>query len=414
MNAARADALSARQRLADIGWIARTSESFRHLPPPAAAVWLGDSADTTAGCDATPLEGAGWAVQPIGARPTGRVDARWLDAADAAQRTELFAGLPLPDSDEAAPFAWAHRALCRRGLRLRIQGAESAAGGATPTVWLELRLRSRCEVDAPLLVIDLQPGVHCVLAEVHERDASSCQRPLVHNLQVHLRLGRGATLQHLRVATPAAGDRLAHHVHVKLEADARYHQTLLASGSAYHLQRNLFELQGARAAAHGAAVLFAAGNALEQQVHARHGAAHTHSSVDALVLAEGAAHSVVNALTHIAPGCDDADARQRLNGVATGGQPKIVLRPHLEIHHDQVQAAHGATWGALDEEALFYAGQRGLDAPLARALVVEGMAREVLRHGLENAELMDSLGIDAMLALQVRRHLGSAMEPSHG
>ena len=413
MNAARADALSARHRLEQDGWIARTSEAFRHLSPPPAAVWLGDSQDAAASCDASPLEYAGWSVQPIGARPTGRVDARWLDAADAAQRTAMLAGLPLPGSDEAAPFAWAHRALCRRGLRLRIQGTE-AADGATPTVWLQLRLRSRCEVDAPLLVIDLQPGVHCVLAEVHERDSSSCQRPLVHNVQVHLRLGRGASLQHLRIATPATGDKLAHHVHVKLDAAARYHQTLLASGSADHLQRNLFELHGARAAAHGAAVLFAADNALEQQVHTRHGAAHTHSSVDTLVLAEGAARSVVNTLTHIAPGCDDAIARQRLNGVATGGQPKIVLRPHLEIHHDQVQAAHGATWGALDEEALFYAGQRGLDALLARTLVIEGMARAVLLHGVENAELMDSLGIDAMLALQVRQHLGSAAAVSHG
>lgn len=414
MNAARADALWARSRLADIGWIARTSEAFRHLPPPAAAVWLGDSQDTSAGCDATPLEGTGWAVQPIGARPTGRVDARWLDAADAAQRAELFAGLPLPGSDDAAPFAWAHRALCRRGLRLRVQGAEAADGAATPTVWLQLRLRSRCEVDAPLLVIDLQPGVRCVLAEVHEREGSSCQRPLVHNLQVHLRLGRGASLQHLRIATPAAGDRLAHHVHVKLDADARYHQALLASGSAYHLQRNLFDLQGTRAASHGAALLFAAGNALEQQAHTRHLAAHTHSSVDTLALAEGAAHSVINAFTHIAPGCDDAAVRQSLNGVATGGQPKIVLRPHLEIHHDLVQAAHGATWGALDEEALFYASQRGLDAPLARALLVQGMARAALVNGLDNAELMDSLGIDVMLARRVQQHLGSATEASHG
>ena len=62
----------------------------------------------------------------------------------------------------------------------------------------------------------------------------------------------------------------------------------------------------------------------------------------------------------------------------------------------------------------FYAGQRGLDAPLARALLVEGMARAALLHGLENAALMDSLGIDAMLARRVRQHLGSAMEASHG
>jgi len=416
MNGARADALAARQRLREGGWIARDAESFRHLPPPAAAVWLGDSPDAPADCDAAPLEGAGWTLQPIGALPAGRVDARWLDAADAAQRAELFAGLPLADGegDDAAPFAWAHRALCRGGLRLRLDAAEGAGADAMPTVWLQLRLRSRCAVDAPLLVVDLQPGVRCVLAEVHERDASTCHCPQVQNLQVHLRLGRGCVLQHLRIATPGGGDRLAHHVHVELAAGARYHQALLATGSSYHLQRSVFELRGDRAAAHGAAVLFAPGSALEQQVRVRHGAAHTRSGIETLVLAEDAARAVVNAHTHIGPGADEADARQRLNGIATGGQPKIVLRPHLQIHHDQVQAAHGATWGALDEEALFYAGQRGLAPPAARALLVEGMARAVLSRGLEDVELMDSLGIDARLARQVRSHLDDTKGAGHG
>jgi Fe-S cluster assembly protein SufD len=74
-----------------------------------------------------------------------------------------------------------------------------------------------------------------------------------------------------------------------------------------------------------------------------------------------------NAHTRIAPGAAQADVRQRLVGIPTGGQPKLVLRPHLEIHHDQVQAAHGATWGALPDEALFYARQRGLDERSAAA-----------------------------------------------
>lgn len=410
MNAARADALWAQRQLDEFGWIARKAESFRHLPPPPAAVWLGDASDHVAGCTATPLEGAGWNLQPIGALPQGRVDARWLDATDPAQRAELFAGLAPPDDDEAAPFSWAHRLLCRRGLRLRM----GAGDGAAPTIWLQLRHAARDVVDAPMLVIDVLPGVRCVLVEIHERESSSCQRALVQNLQVHLRLAHGSTMQHLRIVTPGADDRLAHHVHVRVEGDARYHQAMVASGSSYHLQRNVFELHGARATAQAAAVLLAAGNTLEQQVRTHHKAAQTHSNVDVLALAEGDAQVVVNAFSHIAPGCDDAEVRQRLNGIATGGQPKIVLRPHLEIHHDQVQATHGATCGALDQEALFYAGQRGLAAPLARSLMVQGMARAVLSRGLEAGEWMNHLDIEPLLACQVQRHLGGAMEVSHG
>ena len=97
-----------------------------------------------------------------------------------------------------------------------------------------------------------------------------------------------------------------------------------------------------------------------------------------------------------------------------GGQPKIVLRPHLEIHHDKVQAAHGATWGALPDEAIFYARQRGLDEREARAMIVRGMAHAVLARALDAPDLLDTLGIEALLAQAVDRHLASAAEAHHG
>ncbi len=42
MDSARADALSARSRIAAGQWIPRSADSFRHLSPPAAEVWLGE------------------------------------------------------------------------------------------------------------------------------------------------------------------------------------------------------------------------------------------------------------------------------------------------------------------------------------------------------------------------------------
>ena len=134
-----------------------------------------------------------------------------------------------------------------------------------------------------MLVIDVLPGVHCVLVESHEREGvvphgtqrgRGCERALVQNLQVHLRLGPGATLQHLRIVAPGAEDRIAHHVarqrRPRLHAT---HQALIASGSGYHLQRTRRSSCRARKAeARSAAVLFAAGSALEQQVRVAHGA----------------------------------------------------------------------------------------------------------------------------------------------
>lgn len=419
MDSARADILAARRRLHMRGWIPRNAEAFRHLPPPAADVWLGDAPLATA-CAAPPLAGAGWTLHPIGHGPQGRVDARWLDAGDALQRDELFAGLTMPagvddaGDRDAAPFTWAHRALCRQGLRLRIGGAPGADRGPPGTAWLQLRHQPRSAVEAPLLVIEVLAGVHGVLVETHDRQDLACGQPVVQNLQSHIRLGEGATLQHLRIVMPGASDRIAHHLLVRLGPGARYEQALLASGSGYHLQRNVITLHEEGAAMRSAGLLLAADAALEHQVRCSHGAAQTTSRIEDLALARGAARAVVHAHTRIAPGAAGSDARQALVGIPTGEQPKLVLRPHLEIHHDQVQARHGATWGALPEDALFYARQRGLDDGVARRFIVEGMAGALLQRGFSDDRLFGALGIEALLRDVVARHLAPDMGASHG
>ena len=44
------------------------------------------------------------------------------------------------------------------------------------TVWLQLRHQPRAQAEAPLLVLDIEAGVHCVLIETHERVAAQCGR----------------------------------------------------------------------------------------------------------------------------------------------------------------------------------------------------------------------------------------------
>ncbi len=401
---ARTEALTARERLAAMGWIPARSEYFRHLPPPAADVWLGSDAALALAGD------GGWTVHCSPLDPD-RVKAQWLDAGMPEQRRELLGELSQPGERDVDRFAWAHRAVCRDGLRLRIGGPGTAAKN-DETIALVLRHTPRAAVEAPLLAIEVEPGARCELVEFHERGASDAA--IVQNLDLRIRVARGATLRHVRVALPAAGDHVAQRARVRLDEGARYRQALIAAGSRYHLQRTEFELPSPNAQASVGAALFAAGTAMEQQVETSHAAAHTESAVESLLLAAGAAHGVVNAYSRIAPGSDEAAVLQRLSGIPTGGRPKLVLRPHLEIHHDKVQAAHGATWGALPEDALFYACQRGLDERTARALILEGMAHALLERALGAADRLESLGLDAVLARAVANHLRGNQEASDG
>lgn len=414
MNQVRADVMTARERLAALGWIPGRSEYFHHLPPPGMQVWMGgeDGEPSLADPGAPESAEAGWKLETLRSTQQGLVEAQWLDAADGVQRTQLFAGIAAPGDGDADRFAWAHQAMCSRGLRLHIgSGAIPAGDRQGEAVWLTLRRHAQAALEAPMLVIDVLPGMRCVLLESHEHGGDT--GAIVQNLDVHINLGDGASLQHLRVATAGANDRIAHRVHVRLGRGASYDQALIASGSSYHLQRIELDLHGAHASARTGAALFAAGAALEHQVETLHGGGCTTSAVEALVLACGKARGVVNAYSRIAAGADEASVRQRLCGIPTGGQPKLVLRPHLEINHDKVEAVHGATWGALPEEALFYARQRGLDESSARALIIEGLLAAVLERSLGNPEVMQVLNLNTLLAGAVARYLAAGKELSH-
>ena len=385
--------LMAREHLAVTGWIPRKNETFRHLPPPPAALWLEQAAQNPS------VAKSGWTVSTLGGTPTDTptgVTARTLSATDTVQREELFANLELPGDDDAAPFAWAHRALCTVGLRLRVE-----SGTAQHPTQLDVRYQPTGQVEAPLLVLDIAEGVHCVLRELHLAGAESTSGGNVQNLQLHVHLAHGASLQHLRVIAPHTDDRYAHVVHAQVGEDARYVQAFVAGATTYHLQRSQVLLAGTGSSAHIAGLTCAAGMKFEQQVFMRHAAARTTSHSEALVLASGKAHTVVNAKTYIAAGADEADVHQRLAGIPLGGQPRLVLRPHLEIYHDNVQAEHGATWGALPDDALFYARQRGLDANAARSLIIQGMANALLARSFTDAATLDALtqgaGLESVL-----------------
>jgi len=77
------------------------------------------------------------------------------------------------------------------------------------------------------------------------------------------------------------------------------------------------------------------------------------------------------------------DARMTANGLLLSDSAEVDHKPELEIYADDVECAHGSAVGALDEDAIFYMRQRGLDEASARALLIEAFVREVtdaIRH----------------------------------
>ena len=81
---------------------------------------------------------------------------------------------------------------------------------------------------------------------------------------------------------------------------------------------------------------------------------------------------------HVAKQAAGTDSRQLNHNLLLSDDAWAETRPELEVYADQVQCAHGATCGRLDEEALFYLRSRGLSALEARRMLILAFAERVL------------------------------------
>ena len=80
----------------------------------------------------------------------------------------------------------------------------------------------------------------------------------------------------------------------------------------------------------------------------------------------------------IAPDAQQTEAHQTNRNLVLSEKAEMRTQPQLEIYADDVKATHGASTGQLDESALFYMQQRGIDKEKARQLLVNAFMKDVL------------------------------------
>ncbi len=84
-------------------------------------------------------------------------------------------------------------------------------------------------------------------------------------------------------------------------------------------------------------------------------------------------------------GAQKADGRQLSKTLLLSNMAEIDAKPELEIYADDVQCAHGATSGQLDETSLFYLRSRGIPEALARNMLVQSFLGDALDTISEDA-----------------------------
>ena len=96
----------------------------------------------------------------------------------------------------------------------------------------------------------------------------------------------------------------------------------------------------------------------------------------------------------IAPDAQQTEAHQTNRNLVLSETAEMRTQPQLEIYADDVKATHGASTGQLDESALFYMQQRGIDKEKARQLLVNAFMKDVLNTISDEAlreQLLDAI-----------------------
>jgi Fe-S cluster assembly protein SufD len=288
------------------------------------------------------------------------------EARDVEFLARRFAG-----RDEA--FARANAALASEGMVLRV-----AAGVVVPQP-LHLLLLGVPEADRAWHLrhlVEMREGAQLTLVE--QRLATGAHAHLANELvQVHL--ARGAHLVHARLQQDADGASLLLRTDAVLAAGADYRRLDLELGAALSRHELNVSLQGEGAALAANGVLLASGRRhLDTRLGIEHVARDTRCDLSWRGLGAGRGRAVFHGGIVIRAGADGSAAQLANKNLLLSEGAEIDTQPVLEIHADEVQAAHGATVGRLDPDALFYLRSRGLGAAEARALLTAAFCREVL------------------------------------
>lgn len=214
---------------------------------------------------------------------------------------------------------------------------------------------------------------------VVEHQLASDSHTHLSNSLTHVHLAPNASLAHARVQDEALGATVIARTDAVLARGARYRRIDLELGAALSRHELNAALHGEAAQVHANGVLLATGRRhLDTRLGIDHVGRDTRCELTWRGLGAGRSRAAFHGGILIREGADGSNAMLSNKNLLLSEGAEIDTQPVLEIHADEVQAAHGATVGQLDANAMFYLRSRGVPADQARALLTAAFCRETL------------------------------------
>lgn len=309
------------------------------------------------------------------------------EAADAAgirvSRSTSGRTLASPVIDEADASVALTRAFAREAITISIEA--NAQAGA---LHLDFRNGASAATSAAHVIVSVGAGASLTLIESHESAPGAGH---LAQALVEFDVGEGASVNHIRVNALDASASSVSTLGVDIAAKARFETVSLTDGAGLSRHQVFARFSGdhAKGAIHGATLARAKQHA-DTTVVINHAAPHCESRETFKSIVDEDATVVFQGRINVAQGAQKTDARMASNALLLAEGAAMYNKPELEIFADDVQCAHGATCGELDDNLLFYIMARGIPRREAEALLLEAFVAPAF-DGVEDEALRETL-----------------------
>jgi len=241
---------------------------------------------------------------------------------------------------------------------------------------------------ATRILVVVEEGASVTLLETHESTDGANHQP---NDVMEVIAGDRTNVQHVRVN--AEGDKALalSTLAAKIGGEAVFNSINVTVGSATSRHQVFAVLNGENTnlRVNGATMLKGAQHG-DSTLVVEHAAPHCESRELFKTVIDNEAIGVFQGKIIVPHHAQKTDGRMMSAALLLEEGGSMNNKPELEIFADDVQCAHGATCGQLDEDLLFYLMARGLPKNVAESLLVQAFLGEALEF-VENEAVRESL-----------------------
>jgi Fe-S cluster assembly protein SufD len=330
-----------------------------------------------------------------GERPTG-IEVAPLGDALASAHPLLASLAPVEAARDNAAYGL-NAAFMNDGAVVRV------AAGAAPAQPLHLRFvddGAAAFATATRVLVVVEEDASITLVESHEGTGEAAHQL---NDVVEIVARDRASVRHVRLNAEGPRALALSTLTARLGAGVSFDTLNVVTGSAVSRHQVFLSFSGehSKANVNGAAMI-KAGQHADTTLLVDHAVPHCESRELFKTVIDGEATGVFQGKIVVRPHAQKTDGRMMSAAVLLSEGGTMNNKPELEIFADDVQCAHGATCGQLDEDLLFYLMARGLPRPEAETLLVQAFLGEAIET-VEHEGVRDAL-IETVTGWLAERH----------